>query len=619
MSLSLPEQGACPLLRCRDLRFSRAGRLVLRGIDLAADPGGHVVIIGPNGAGKTTLLQCLSGLLLPQGGTVETAGRPLASFSPRQRARLIAVVPQRSDTLPRLTVGEAVLLGRYPHLARSGLYSAADYAAAREALRATRSLDLTDRPLAALSGGELQRVLLARALAQHSPILLLDELSSGLDPARLSEIFDLLEERRKAGVCCISVMHELNLAAVYATRIVGLSDGRVLFNGPADEVCTQENMRALFGVRLHPVRHPVCGRPQFCPQEAGLTLSPPASSRGTGSESAPARIGADRPAASGSCAAPAEERENPPRRTKTALFRIAARLPPLVLLCLVFCFADAGAQAANAVERSVSFTDAAGRKITLPGPARRIIPLYGAFGEMLAGMGMEHTIVARTEADAAVPALAHLPSVGTHMRPNPESAAALRPDLILLLKGRREADQQAETLRGFGFQVASFEMDSFEDLFGVLRALGLITGVPDRAAALEARLRARLQTVAARVAGRARPSVFFEVRWPNLLGAGQSSIVSEIIGRAGGRNAVETNVRLARLNEEELLRLNPDVYLMQRGPMNSTALPPDRRAHFAVLAAVRAGRVLVVEERIFSRPGPGSVLAVELLADYLHP
>jgi iron complex transport system substrate-binding protein len=572
-----------PLLRCRNLSFSYASRPALHDVGLTVKKGEHVALIGPNGAGKSTLLHCLCGLLTPQSGEPELAGRRIGAFTPRQRARLIAVVPQRSEILPGISAGEAVLLGRYPHLSWFGGYGPADRAAAREAMATTRSLELARRPLNTLSGGELQRVLLARALAGESPILLLDELSAGLDMARTSEIFDLLEERRKAGTCCISVMHDLNLAALYATRIAGFRKGRILFDGPVHEVFTEEHMGELFEARLRLVRHPENGKPQVCPQTPGLTLSPPPPDRGVAAE-------APKPAATG---------------TRRGMFCLAP--------ALVFCLCSGLSRA------EISCTDGTGREVRLAAPAKRVIPLYGAFSEMLAAMNMGHALIARTEADDALPPLASLPSVGTHMRPNPEIIAALRPDLVLAAQGRKEALQQAEQLRRLGLQVACFSLNSFEELFAALRTVGLLTGAQREAADLEASLRARLAAVAERVKNKTRPRVFFEVRYPNLLGAGRESIVSEIIARAGGINVVETDARLVRLNEEELLRLEPDVYVAQRGPMNSAFIPLARRAHFAALKAVRGGRVLEVEERLFSRPGPDAIRAVEQLASYLHP
>jgi iron complex transport system substrate-binding protein len=551
---------------------------VLHDIELQAGPGECVAIIGPNGAGKSTLLRCLAGVLAPTDGSIELGGRTLDALSPKERARRISLVPQRVEFLPPMRAVQSVLLGRYPHLPWFGSYSRADYEAVREAMAATGCLYLAERPLGALSGGELQRVFLARALAQGGSLLLLDELSAGLDMARVSELFDLLEERRRAGCCCISAMHDLNLAALYATRLVGIKAGRILFDGPVEAVLTEEAMHELFGVRLHLVRHPASDLPQFCPQS-------------------PARLRLSRETEKGASAAG------------------ASSLPGLacLLLCLFFLMSAPAAALA-----AVSCRDSTGRDIRLQEPAGRIVPLYGAFGELLAAMGQGGRLAARTEADAAVSALAYLPSVGTHMRPNPELIAGLRPDLALVLRGRREAGQQAEYLQQLGITVASFSMDSFEELFAVLRCLGELTDARSEAAQLESALRARLAAVARQVEGKERPGVFFEARYPNLLGAGRASIVSDIITHAGGRNVVELDVRLARLNEEELLRLDPDVYLVKRGPMNAADLPPGQRPHFAPLKAVREGRVLVVDERLFSRPGPASVDAVEQLASYLH-
>jgi iron complex transport system substrate-binding protein len=565
------------MIQCRRLSFQYSSRQVLRDIELQAGPGECVAVIGPNGAGKSTLLRCIAGVLAPAGGSIELDGRDLDALSPKERARRISLVPQRGEFLPAMRAAQSVLLGRYPHLSWFGSYSRADYEAVREAMASAGCLDLAERPLGALSGGELQRVFLARALAQGGSLLLLDELSAGLDMARVSELFDLLEERRRAGCCCISAMHDLNLAALYATRLVGLKAGRILFDGPVEAVLTEEAMHDLFGVRLHLVRHPASGRPQFCPQSpARLRLS--------------------------------QEADKSAAASGVSSWSGLACL----LLCLFFLMSAPAALAA------VSCRDSTGREIRLQEPATRIVPLYGAFGELLAAMGQGGRLAARTEADAAVPALAHLPSVGTHMRPNPELVAGLRPDLALMLRGRREAGQQGEYLQQLGIPVASFSMDSFEDLFAALRCLGQLTDARSEAAQLESALRARLAAVARQVEGKERPCVFFEARYPNLLGAGRASIVSDIIAHAGGRNVVELDVRLARLNEEELLRLNPDVYLVQRGPMNTADLPPGQRPHFAPLKAVREDRVLVVDERLFSRPGPASVDAVEQLASYLH-
>lgn len=248
--------------------------MVLHDVCLEAHAGETVAILGPNGSGKTTLLRVLSGVMPPESGTVHLKDSNMTSLSPRQRAQQVAVVPQRVEHLPRLRAWDMVLLGRYPYLSWWGMYSARDHAAAQSALKATGAAPLAQRFLEELSGGELQRVLLARALTQGSPVLLLDELSAGLDVARMKELFDLLELRRRAGACVVTVMHDLNLAALYATRLVGLQAGRVLFDGPVNQVFTEEHLSTLYETPMHVFPHPVCPVPQACPGACGTFAAP---------------------------------------------------------------------------------------------------------------------------------------------------------------------------------------------------------------------------------------------------------------------------------------------------------------------------------------------------------
>ncbi|MGE4297687.1 MAG: ABC transporter substrate-binding protein [Desulfovibrionaceae bacterium] len=268
----------------------------------------------------------------------------------------------------------------------------------------------------------------------------------------------------------------------------------------------------------------------------------------------------------------------------------------------------------------MAITDDLGREVRLAAPARRIVALYGAFNEMLAAMDLADRIVARTQADTLPPSIVALPVIGTHMRPNTELVVGLAPDLVLQMGGRSQATEAVAALERLGVPTACFEAGSFEALFGVIRRLGVLTAAPDRAEALIASMRARLDRVAEAVrAAPAMPRVFFEVRYPNLLAAGRGSIVSQVIQAAGGENCVEAPGRIARLNEEEALRLAPDAWLVQRGPMNPDPTPLADRPHFAALAAARSGRVLVVDEGTYSRPGPRLVDAVEELAAWLHP
>ncbi len=263
--------------------------------------------------------------------------------------------------------------------------------------------------------------------------------------------------------------------------------------------------------------------------------------------------------------------------------------------------------------------DDLGQRVELSAPAQRVIPLYSGLGEIISAMGLSERLVARTNVeDWPAEALAR-PSIGTHMRPNLELVLGLKPDLVLQLAGREAALQSVEALRVHGIPVAIFEINDFASLFAAMERIGILLGAEDAARQGIGRIQARLAAVDKAMEGVQRPAVFFEVRYPNLLAAGAESMVSEIIRRAGGENVVTQGKKLVRLSEEVLLGLNPEVYLVQQGPMNPAPPPPSVRSHFRTLAAVRSGRVLMVDEAIYSRPGPRSVLAVEELAAFLHP
>lgn len=273
--------------------------------------------------------------------------------------------------------------------------------------------------------------------------------------------------------------------------------------------------------------------------------------------------------------------------------------------------------AVEAQAGAIRVTDDLGRELVLAAPATRIVALYGAINEILAGMGLTDRLVARTEADHEPPAIEALPVIGTHMRPNLERVLAVHPDLVLQMAGRGEALDTAEALAGLGVPVAVFSVSDFPGLFAAITRIGALTGQQEAAARLTAALQARLDRVAAARQGGERPRVVFEARSGNLLAAGQGSMVSAVIAAAGGINAVGQDKKLVRLTDEELLRLAPQVCLTQRGPMNPEARPMAERPEYAALPCVRAGRAFVVDEARYSRPGPRSVDAVEELAGLL--
>lgn len=268
----------------------------------------------------------------------------------------------------------------------------------------------------------------------------------------------------------------------------------------------------------------------------------------------------------------------------------------------------------------VQITDDTGASIRVDKPAARIIALYGAYNEILGALGIESRIVARTKADQLPPSIRTKPSIGTHMRPNVEMVLALRPDLVIQGGGRREAMAPVSQLRDQGVPVAVFSPTSFEQLFTVVQRIGLLTGTEDRAAALIREMKARLDAVTAAVSGANRkPRVFFEVRYPNLLGAGRNSLVDDVIKHAGGVNCVTADKKLVRIDMESLILWRPDAYVVQRGSMNQDPAEPAQRPNFQVVEAVKNGRVLFVDEQVFSRPGPRLVAAVETLAAFLNP
>jgi iron complex transport system substrate-binding protein len=264
---------------------------------------------------------------------------------------------------------------------------------------------------------------------------------------------------------------------------------------------------------------------------------------------------------------------------------------------------------------TVRVLDDRGQEVSLNASPRRIISLYGGITEILQALGAGPRIVARTRGDETLP---DLPTVGTHLQPNLEMILALNPDLVLQ-GGVKKGLLGVKRLEQEGVPVAVFAPRDFSGLFTTIKRLGQLTGTDDLAGVLVRDMEDRLQEVARKVSGRPRPKVFFEVRYHNLLAAGQGSLVNDIIIRAGGQNIVTASQKLVSFSLETLIKEDPAVYIIQKGPMNRSPQDIKARPHYELLQAVKGGRVLVVEESLFSRPGPRSVEAVELLTRFLHP
>lgn len=269
---------------------------------------------------------------------------------------------------------------------------------------------------------------------------------------------------------------------------------------------------------------------------------------------------------------------------------------------------------------ALSIIDDTNQLIKLQRPAQRIIALYGGYNEIVAALGIEGRLIARTKADRIPESIINKPVLGTHMRPNIELTMSLKPDLILQNAGRREAMIPVDQLKKLGFQVAVFSPETFDELFSVIERIGILTGTSDRAKLLVQTMGLRLKNVQDKVSKISqKPEVFFEARYPNLLAAGQSSIVNDIIRYAGGNNCVSVQKKFVRVNEESLLSWDPDFYLIQIGPMNRNPVKLKDRAHYKKLRVVSEKKYLEVDEQIFSRPGPRSIEAVEKLSQFIFP
>ncbi len=237
-------------------------RTVLRDVSLSIHAGEVLALIGPNGVGKSTLIHAISGRLKPIGGRVLIDQRDVHRLRVEERSRLIAVVPQAIRLPESFSVFETVLMGRTPYLGWLGREGRLDRSAVQSALERTATQDLLDRPLGELSGGEQQRVLIARALAQAARILLLDEPTAHLDLKHQAGVLNLVRVlAHEEGHAVLIALHDLNLAAQYADQVALLSNGVLAALGTPEEVLTEENLSPAYGLHITVYEHPAHGAP----------------------------------------------------------------------------------------------------------------------------------------------------------------------------------------------------------------------------------------------------------------------------------------------------------------------------------------------------------------------
>lgn len=236
-------------------------RPVLHDLSFNVGAGQVLGLIGPNGSGKSTLLRLLSGTLRATHGTIRLDGKLLSSLTPATRARSIAVVPQTSQLPEAFSVGEVVLMGRTPYLSRFGGERASDYQIAHRAMLQTETWALAQRRIGELSGGEQQRVLIARALAQEPQVLLLDEATAHLDLKYQVSTLQLARRLALGGMTIIAALHDLNLAAMFVDQLMLLDAGRIVVCDTPAQVLTPDWIRQVYGVEVVIGQHPWYDKP----------------------------------------------------------------------------------------------------------------------------------------------------------------------------------------------------------------------------------------------------------------------------------------------------------------------------------------------------------------------
>jgi iron complex transport system ATP-binding protein len=253
-------------LRAEGVRLGYGDRVVVEDLDLDVVSGTVTAVIGPNGCGKSTLLRALGRLLKPSSGQVVLDGKRIDRTPTREVAKVLGLLPQAPSAPEGLTVADLVARGRHPHQAWYRQWSSDDEEIVAQALEWTGIEDLAERPVDELSGGQRQRAWISMALAQGTDLLLLDEPTTFLDLAHQVDVLELVRRlHREAGRTVVMVLHDLNLAARYADRLVAMRDGRIIAAGEPGDVITEEMLAEVFGLDAKVIEDPVAGTPLVVP------------------------------------------------------------------------------------------------------------------------------------------------------------------------------------------------------------------------------------------------------------------------------------------------------------------------------------------------------------------
>lgn len=248
-------------LEARDLSMGYAQTTIIDDLNLLIPSSQVTAIVGPNGCGKSTLLAGLARLHKPSAGQVLLDGKVIGSLPSRDVARRLALLPQDASAPDGLTVSELIRFGRQPHQSLLRQWSEEDQAIVEAALVAADLVDLADRPLESMSGGQRQRAWIAMAIAQATPLLLLDEPTSALDLGHQIEVFELIRQLAAAGKTVVMVVHDLSSACRYADHLIAMHQGHIVASGTPQEIVTPELVEHLYGVRCTLLRDPLSGTP----------------------------------------------------------------------------------------------------------------------------------------------------------------------------------------------------------------------------------------------------------------------------------------------------------------------------------------------------------------------